>query len=85
MKFFGPHRPERALLRRKTLYVERDERKRIRCMEAGPEGKTEMPETRVVVDGVQGVYVGLSGEGHHEREQVKNCRSQSDVPGEEGE
>ena len=42
-------------------YVERVERKRIRCMEAGPEGKTGMLETRVVVDGVQGVYVGLNG------------------------
>ena len=30
-----------------------------------------MPETRVVSDGVEGVYVDLNGECHHEREQVK--------------
>ena len=34
------------------------------------EGETEMPETRVVSDGVEGVYVDLNGEGHHERVQV---------------
>ena len=44
-----------------------------------------MPETRVVADGVEGIYVDLNGEGHQERGQVKNNRSQSDVPGEEGE
>ena len=36
-----------------------------------PEGETEMPETRVVTDGVEGIYVDDNGEGHHEREQVK--------------
>ena len=47
----------------------------------GPEGETETPETRVVSDGVEGVYVDLNGECHHEREQ-KN-RRRSDAPGEE--
>ena len=50
-----------------------------------PEGETEMPETRVVSDGVEGVYVDLIGECHHERVQVKKSRRQSDAPGEEGE
>ena len=50
-----------------------------------PEGETEMPETRVVADGVEGINVDLHGEGLFEREQVKNSRSQSNVPGEEGE
>ena len=36
-----------------------------------PEGETEMPETRVVADGVEGIYVDLNGGGHHEREHVK--------------
>ena len=31
-----------------------------------PEGETEMPETRVVSDGVEGIYVDLDGECHHE-------------------
>ena len=44
-----------------------------------------MLETRVVADGVEGIYVDLNGEFHHERGQVKHHRSQSDVPGEEGE
>ena len=44
-----------------------------------------MPETRVVADGVEGIYVDLNGEGHQERGQVKNHRSQRDVTGEEGE
>ena len=50
-----------------------------------PEGETEMRETGVVADGVDGINVDLNGEGHQERGQVKNHRSQSDVPGEEGE
>ena len=50
-----------------------------------PEGETEMPETGVVADGVEGIYVDLDGEGHQERGQVKNHRRQSDVLGEEGE
>ena len=41
-----------------------------------PQGETEMPETRVVADGVEGIYVDLYGEGHHERVQVKSSRSQ---------
>ena len=49
------------------------------------EGETEMPETGIVADEVEGTYVDLNGEGHQERWQVKNHRSQSDVPGEEGE
>ena len=49
------------------------------------EGKTEMPETRVVSDGVEGINVDLNGECHHERWRVKNSRRQSDAPGEEGE
>ena len=43
-----------------------------------------MPETRVVADGVEGIYVDLHGEGHQERGQVENCGSQSDWPAEEG-
>ena len=34
-----------------------------------PEGETEMPETRVVSDGVDGVHVDSTGEGRHERKQ----------------
>ena len=34
-----------------------------------PEGETEMPETRVVSDGVEGVHVDSTGEGRHERKQ----------------
>ena len=45
-----------------------------------PEGETDMPETRVVADGVEGFYVDLNGERHQEREQVRNYRSQSDAP-----
>ena len=44
-----------------------------------------MPETRVVADGVEGIFVDLDGEGHQERRQVQNHRSQSGVQGEEGE
>ena len=54
-------------------------------MEAGTRRETEMPETRVVADWVEGINVDLHGEGLYEREQVKKSRSQSDVPGEEGE
>ena len=39
-----------------------------------PEGETEMPETRVVSDGVEGVYVDLIGECPHERVQVKKIQ-----------
>ena len=41
-----------------------------------PEGEAEMPVTRVVADEVERIYVDFDGEGHHEREQVKNYRSQ---------
>ena len=44
-----------------------------------------MPETGIVADGVEGIFVDLNGEDHQERGQVKNHRSQSDVPGEQGE
>ena len=50
-----------------------------------PEGETEMPETSVTSDGVEGFYVDFDGEGHHERGQIQNSMTQSDVPGEEGE
>ena len=46
------------------------------------EGETE---TRIVADRVEGIYVDLDGEGHQERGQVENHRSQSDVPGEAAE
>ena len=36
-----------------------DERKRRRRMEAGTEGETEMPETRVMRNGVEGIHVDL--------------------------
>ena len=49
-----------------------------------PEGETEMLETGIGADG-DGIYVDLDGKGHHGRGQVKNHRSQSGVPGEEGE
>ena len=49
-----------------------------------PEGETEMLETGIGADG-DGIYVDLNGEGHHGRGQVKNHRSQSGVPGDEGE
>ena len=50
-----------------------------------PEGVTEMPETRVVSDGLESIHVDLDGEGRHVREQVKKSRRQSEAPGEEGE
>ena len=36
------------------------------------EGETEMPETSVVADGVERIYVDLNGEGHQERGSVNN-------------
>ena len=45
-----------------------------------PEGETEVPETSIVADKVEGTYVDLNGEGHHGRGKVKNHRSQSGVP-----
>ena len=44
-----------------------------------PEGETEVPETGIVADGVEGNYVDSNGEGHHGRGKVKNHRSQSGV------
>ena len=49
------------------------------------EGETEVLETVIVADEVEGTYVDSNGEGHHGRGKVKNHRSQSGVPGEEGE
>ena len=48
-------------------------------------GKRETLETKVVSNGVEGVHVNPNGEGHHEREQVKSSRRESEAPGEEGE
>ena len=49
-----------------------------------PEGETEVPETGIVEDGVEGTYVDLDGEGRHARGQVKNHTSQSGLLEEEG-
>ena len=38
------------------------------------EGETEMLETGVVADGVEGIYVDLDGEGHQERGQGKQSQ-----------
>ena len=46
-----------------------------------PEGETEVPETVIVADEVEGTYVDSNGEVHHGRGKVKNHRSQSGVPG----
>ena len=48
-----------------------------------PEGETEVPETRIVADEVEGTCVDFDVEGHHGRGKVKNHRSESGVPGEE--
>ena len=50
-----------------------------------PEGETEVPETVIVADEVEGTYVDSNGESHHGRGKVKNHRGQSGVQGEEGE
>ena len=50
-----------------------------------PEGKTEVPETVIFADEVEGTYVDSNGEGHHGRGKVKNHRSQRCVQGQEGE
>ena len=50
-----------------------------------PEVETETPETKVFWKGVEGVLGCPDGEGHHEQEQVKSSRRQSEAPGEEGE
>ena len=41
-----------------------------------PEGETEVPETVIVADEVEGTYVDSNGEGHRGRGKVKNHRSQ---------
>ena len=47
--------------------MERGERwRRRRIMEAEPEGETEMPESGIVADGVEGTLVDHSGEGHQD-------------------
>ena len=48
-----------------------------------PEGETEVPETVISADEVEGTYVDSYGESHHGRGKVKNHRSQSGVQGEE--
>ena len=65
--------------------MERDERYRRRCRRLEPEGEAEVPEVGIVADEVEGTYVDFNCEGHHGRGQVKTHRSQSGVPGEEGE
>ena len=50
-----------------------------------PEGETEVPETGIVADEVEDTFVDSNGAGHHGRGKVKNHRSQSFVPGKEGE
>ena len=50
-----------------------------------PEGETEVPESVIVADEVEGTYVDSNGESHHGRGKVSNHRSQSGVQGEEGE
>ena len=65
--------------------MERGESREEEAWRLEAQGETEVPETGIVADGVEGTYVDLNGEGHHGREQVKNHRSQSGVPGEEGE
>ena len=49
------------------------------------EGESETLKTKVVSNVVEGVHLDPNGEGHQEREQVKNSRRQSEAPGEEGE
>ena len=46
-----------------------------------PEGETEVQETVIVADEVEGTNVDSNGEVHHKRGNVKNHRSQSGVPG----
>ena len=62
-----------------------DEGERKSAWRLEPQGETQMPETGVVADGVEGIYVDFNGEVRQERGQVKNHRSQSDAPGEEDE
>ena len=49
------------------------------------EGETEVLETVIVSDVVEGTCVDSNGEGHHGRGKVKNHRSQRGVQGEEDE
>ena len=41
--------------------------------------------TFIVADMVEGIYVDSKGKGHHGQRKTKSHRSQSGVPGEEGE
>ena len=50
-----------------------------------PDGETEVPETGIVADEVEGTCVDVYGEGHRGRGKVKHHRSKSGVPGKEGE
>ena len=49
-----------------------------------PVGETEVPETVIVADEVEGTCMASTGEGHG-RGKVQNHRSQSGAQGEEGE
>ena len=64
-------------------FRKRDESRRRRRVE--PEGESETLGTKVVSNGVEGVRVDPNGDGHHELEQEKNSRRQSEAPGEESE
>ena len=48
-----------------------------------PYGETEVPETGIVADEVEGTCVDVYGEGHRGRGKVKHHRSKSGVSGEE--
>ena len=56
-------------------------------MEAEPEGETEMPETGIVADGVEGTLVDHSGEGHQDEgtstkkksEETQDCVREANV------
>ena len=50
-----------------------------------PEEETEVPETVIVADEVEGTCVDSNGEGHHGRGKVENHRCQSGAQREEGE
>ena len=45
-----------------------------------PEGETEVPETVIVADEVEGIFVDSNGEGHHGRGKVKNHSWRSKRP-----
>ena len=56
---------------KETEWKEARRREEEEAWRLEPEGETEMQETGVVADGVEGIYVDLNGEGHQERGQVK--------------